>query len=397
MKQKFNKNTFYLYKFLSDCLPIYAFYTILFLNSGLSIAEISLLLALWSIFSIIADIPSGMLADRWNRRNMLVLSLLFKGICFVVWFFSYSFFMFTFGFVFWAISGAFASGTEEGLVYDNLKSDHCEEDFTKVYGRALFFTNLGAIIGIASAGVMANFINLEVIALISAAICFINMFFALQIRERNYYSDSLDLDNSSIFQTFIEAGKFIRGSGIVIISLTSLVLLANIGGYLDEFDALIINDWELNYIWVSVILTIRLGFVAVGDLLAPLVQKKLTSIKQIFQLNLLGGIILIVFSTFWYPYFLLLFGLAFMIMTISEILLINIIQQQIKEEGRATVMSFYGIGQNFVMIGFTLLFAVLAGIFTLQHIYIIISGYCLVGSAFFWLISKSRSRLAKGD
>jgi len=107
--------------------------------------------------------------------------------------------MFALGFVFWAISGAFTSGTEEGLIYDNLKSDGCEESFAKVYGKAQFYANVGIIVGIVSAGVIASFISIEAIALISAAICFANVIFALQIRERNFYSEQLDKDSTVFF------------------------------------------------------------------------------------------------------------------------------------------------------------------------------------------------------
>jgi len=119
----FNDKTLYIYKFISSCMPIYAFYTILFIERGQSVTDIAILIALWSAFAIVFEIPAGVLADRWNRRNMLAIAAVLKGLCFVVWFFSYTFFMFALGFIFWAVAGAFTSGTEEGLIYDNLKSD----------------------------------------------------------------------------------------------------------------------------------------------------------------------------------------------------------------------------------------------------------------------------------
>lgn len=73
-----------------------------------------------------------------------------------------------------------------------------------------------------------------------------------------------------------------------------------------------------------------------------------------------------------------------MIMAISEILLVDALQNKIKEEGRATVMSFYGMGQNVVMICFSLVYALLAGIFTLQQVYIIISVYGILGGVSFY-------------
>jgi len=178
----FNVKVLYIYKFISQCLPIYAFYTILFIERGRSVTDIAVLIALWSAFTIVFEIPSGILADRWNRRNMLAIAAVLQGLCFIIWFFSHTFLMFAIGFVFWAIAGAFTSGTEEGLIYDNLKSDGCEESFAKVYGKAQFYANAGTIAGIASAGIIVGFISVETIALISAAICFANVIFALKIK-----------------------------------------------------------------------------------------------------------------------------------------------------------------------------------------------------------------------
>jgi hypothetical protein len=166
------------------------------------------------------------------------------------------------------------------------------------------------------------------------------------------------------------------------------VFFASIGSYLDEFDALIINDLQLSNVWVSVILTVRFAFIALGDLLAPKVQRIVSSIKQIFLLNGLACTFLTIFAVIWNQYAILVFGLSFMIMAITEILLVNAMQNEIKEEGRATVMSFYSVGQNVAMICFSLLYALLARIFTLQQVYIIVSIYGIVGGLNFYLLSK---------
>ena len=387
----FHVKTLYIYKFISQCMPIYAFYTILFLERGKSVTDIAILIALWSVFTIVFEVPAGVLADRWNRRNMLAIAAVLQGVCFIIWFFSHTFLLFAIGFAVWALSGAFTSGTEEGLIYDNLKSDGCEENFTKVYGRAQFYANIGALVGIVSAGILASFIPIEVIALLSAGICFLNVTFALQIREKNFYSERTSGETTGFFETFKEASGFIRGNALALVSMLFLVLFASLGNYLDEFDAIIINDFGLSNIWVSVILTVRFAFVALGDILAPMVQKKISSVRQIFLLNSLACALLTVFALIWNQFAILIFGLAFLLMAVTEILLVNALQNEIEEEGRATVMSFYSIGQNIAMICLTLIFALLAGIFTLQQVYIIISIYGVIGGLSFYLFTPAAS------
>lgn len=389
----FNDKALYAYKFVGQCLPIYAFYAILFLDRGNTVSDVAVLIALWSVFNILFDIPAGILADKWNRRNMLAIAAVLQGVCYVVWFFSHSFFMFAFGFFFWGVAGAFTSGTEEGLIYDNLKKDGREGSFTKVYGRAQFFATVGVLVGIGSAGLISIFISIEAIALISAIICFINVIFALQIRECNLYAQSKDEASLGAVETLKKSVAFIKGSGVALAVILFLVLFG-IGAYMDEFDPMVANDWDVSVLWVSGIMFMRFAFVAVGDILAPIVEKKIKSVRQIFLLNALACILLLVFTFIWNWHAILIFGIAFMTFAITQILLVNTLQNAITEEGRATVMSFFGVGQNIAMICLSLIFAGLARVFTLQQVYSLIAIYGIVGGLVFALLFvKSRSKI----
>ena len=143
--------------------------------------------------------------------------------------------------------------------------------------------------------------------------------------------------------------------------------------------------------WITVIFVVRFAFVALGDVLAPIVQKRGSSIKQIFLLSGLAFIFLATFAAIWNQFALPIFGVSVMILTIAQILLMNALQSEIKEEGRATVTSFIGVGQNLVMICFSLVFALLAGIFALHQVYIIIAIYGVIGSVGFCLLYKAKN------
>lgn len=387
----FNEKILYIYKFIGQCMPIYAFYAILFMERGRSVTDVAMLVALWSAFAIVFEMPAGVLADRWNRRNMLAIGAALQGLCFIIWFFAHSFFMFALGFIFWALAGAFTSGTEESLIYDNLKSDGRTEDFTKVYGKAQFYANIGTIAGILPAGFLALWLGIDVLALISAAICFANIFFALQIREKNHYGGKEGTQQEGALATFKKARVFIKGSGIATTAVLFMVVFINISGYLDEFDALIIHDFGLNHLWVTAIFVIRFGFTALGDILAPILQKRVVSLKPIFILGGVSYIVLAAFAALWHPFALPIFGLGMMVMAIGEILLMSVLQNEIKEAGRATVTSFVSVGQNIGMICFSVVFALLTGIFTLQQVYLMIAVYGVVGGLGFYLVSKIRA------
>ncbi|MEV0334769.1 MFS transporter [Nocardia sp. NPDC050717] len=123
-----------LFKGTRDLLPIYALYGVLFADHGLNTAQISLLLALWSVTAFVLEVPSGAWADTVSRRALLILSCLLQVACFVVWMLAPSFAGFGIGFVLWGIAGALASGTFEALIYDDLVARGEPSAYARIMG-----------------------------------------------------------------------------------------------------------------------------------------------------------------------------------------------------------------------------------------------------------------------
>ncbi len=399
VEEGFREKGFYVYKFLSDCLPIYALYTILFREKGLSVTEISLLLSFWSLTELLLELPSGILADRWNRRHMLCVATALKAACYVVWCLFDTFSMFGLGFLFWGVAGAFTSGTEEGLVYDNLRSENREGEFAKIYGKGRFYATLGILTAIVSSGALANVMGVGAISMLSAALCAVNLVFACRLREKNYYSERVRKEKIGYLRTFREAVKLCVRNVNILVGMVFLVFVVSVTSYLDEFDALIIDDFKLGYVWVSVILTVRFVSVATGDRIASASGNRLKSGNMGFALAVLGGLSLLAFSLAWNPYAVLALGVGCMVMAIVEVVQVDVIQSEIKEEGRTTVMSLYSIAQNAVMIVFSLVYALLSGVFSLRMVYVIISIWAVAGAVvvFFWsVLLKSKTKIHKG-
>jgi MFS family permease len=123
--------------FLADSLPIYPLYALLFLDTGLSVAQVSLLFAIWSAVGFVAEIPTGALADRFSRRGALAVSGLAQAVGFGVWIALPGFAGFAAGFVLWGLGGTLASGAFEALLYDGLADVDAEQHYALVSGRAV--------------------------------------------------------------------------------------------------------------------------------------------------------------------------------------------------------------------------------------------------------------------
>jgi len=144
-------NILSVYKFFDDFIVVYPLYAVMFANSGLTVAEISVLFFAWSFTTFVLEIPSGVLADKFDRKTILVLSQLLRIVGYSVWLFFPTFWGYLVGFVLWGIKSAFTSGTFEAYLYDSLKSHGSESQFAKFFGRikslsflAIFFSAICA-------------------------------------------------------------------------------------------------------------------------------------------------------------------------------------------------------------------------------------------------------------
>jgi hypothetical protein len=95
-------------------------YALLFAQSGLSTAQITSLLIIWSVVPVVLEVPSGAVADLIPRRILLVGAALIRGIGFGLWVAAPGYLSFAIGFVLWGGGSALESGTYESYVYDHM-------------------------------------------------------------------------------------------------------------------------------------------------------------------------------------------------------------------------------------------------------------------------------------
>jgi MFS family permease len=119
---------------LSELVPYYPLYALLFLDTGLSAAQVSGLFAVWSVTAVVTEVPAGVLADRWSRRGAVVLAGVLQAAAFVVWTAVPAYGAFLAGFVIWGVAGALVSGAGEALVHDGLAAVGAADAYGRVNG-----------------------------------------------------------------------------------------------------------------------------------------------------------------------------------------------------------------------------------------------------------------------
>lgn len=98
---------------------------------GYSLVDIGIAETVFHITSLIFEIPSGVLADVFGRKKMLIVSSIMRMIGNIIMILSDNLFTVCLSIAFHALSYNFSSGTGDALAYDSLKAANAESSFER--------------------------------------------------------------------------------------------------------------------------------------------------------------------------------------------------------------------------------------------------------------------------
>lgn len=130
----------------------YPVFTILFLDFGLSIEQFALLNTVWAITIVLAEVPSGALADLFGRKYLLVATSLLMVVEMAVLAFvplgnsTLIFWAFLINRVLSGLAEAMASGADEAIAYDTLVTNGDAKDWPKVLSLQMRLRSITSIV-----------------------------------------------------------------------------------------------------------------------------------------------------------------------------------------------------------------------------------------------------------
>jgi MFS family permease len=129
----------------------------LFMRSiGFSDALIGLFIAIYSVVMILTEIPAGVLADRWSRKGVLMISSVMLSLSALAGGMSHGLGLFLVSACLWGVFFAMYSGANDAIVYDLLAEDgHDSNLFEKAFGRVRTIDSLALVIGSLGGGTVA--------------------------------------------------------------------------------------------------------------------------------------------------------------------------------------------------------------------------------------------------
>ena len=175
-----------------------------FQEHGLSLTEVMILQAIYSLSVALFEIPSGYIADLFGRKQTIALSTVFSFAGYLVFSFYGGFYAFAIAQILVGIGGSLMSGSDSALIYDTLLETESKSSYTKIEGRNYAIGNFSE----ALAGVLGGFLAVSSIYLpiyVQTTILFFSIPIALTLLEPTMHEEN-KLDRS--FKAIMGVVKF---------------------------------------------------------------------------------------------------------------------------------------------------------------------------------------------
>jgi len=151
-------------------------------SNGLTMKDIMVLQAVYSVAIVILEVPSGYLADVIGRKKTLLIGAVFGTIGFTTYSLSFGFAGFLIAEIILGIGQSCISGADSAMLYDSLLEKGKEGQYTRFEGRVTSIGNVAEAVAGILGGLLAG-ITLRVPYIAQSFVAFIALPAALTLRE----------------------------------------------------------------------------------------------------------------------------------------------------------------------------------------------------------------------
>ncbi len=329
-----------IYRFFDELIFIYPMYLFMMQDYGLNFFQISLLLSVWSMTTLVLEYPSGVIADKFCRKNILCFAQSMRCFGLFLWLLYPSFHGFLIGFIFWGISSAFNSGTFEALLYEHLDDHNQVHEFTRYSGYmnaigliGTFLAAMGATFTVTLGYSFALLVSIAALLISSSAIYFVPSKFSIEARNEQASLGFLliPVESTNVFRL------------LLFISAT-LALMKT----LEEYMPMLGENIGINHHQIGYFIAVLSGTQAMASSIAH--RFKNLSIYRLYSMMFTNSLILITATLTLHSSSIYLLLVFFFIFKIFEIVIEGKIQKQIPNSMRATMGSIKNLLSEVVTI-----------------------------------------------
>ncbi len=349
----------------------------------MSPSQISVLIAIWSITQLILEIPTGIIADKFSRRNVLIAALLFVALGFTFWL-KGSFLFYAIGMVFWGVKNALTSGTFDAFVYDELKTQNQHEHYETINGR----TESAFWVGVACAAVLSTWvasINFNFVIVSSIITSFLGIAVLLTIQSVRPVKE---LGERHYFVVLKEAVKEVLHNTTLLEIVLFMCLVFSIYSAADEWWALLYQSFGIPLPLIGVFIAVGYGLFAIAGYSLHLF-KRVKNGEYVFLI--LSSILFIIAGIGKSIPFILLVFLGIFIFKIADFKFNAKFQHAIASNQRATISSLKSLLFEFIYMLGVLFFGFTSSKLGMHSILYFMGGIMIFWIIFFKLQARFRN------
>lgn len=182
----------------------YAIEKLFMMSIGFDTALIGVMVVCMSIVMLAVEIPSGIMADRWSRKGVIIIGSIALALSAIAGGFSYAIPMYIFSTILWGVYSAMYSGTYEAIIYDTiLESESSSNKYERYLGYFKIFEGISFVIGALIGGVIASYLGLRETYFISIPFILGAILFVLAFKEpRLHRAEATEPVLKHVKQTF---------------------------------------------------------------------------------------------------------------------------------------------------------------------------------------------------
>jgi len=263
----------YASRFFQSLIPAYVIERLFWESRGITIQQVVYTEILYAVTILLLEVPTGVLADRFGRKKLIVLAALLGCLEFLILLYAQTFWHFAFVVVLAGIATAASSGAVNALLYDSLRQHDQEESFERKLGRLNAIDFGAAVLAALSGGWLAGRYDLELNYWLSLAGAAVGFCFALLLVEPPA-SAAAPHETIPLRRYVSESVRFFRTRGDVRLVLAAAMLIGAATDFVDEFWQLYLDRFDVPLAWFGPYSAALLALRMPGSLLADGLRRR---------------------------------------------------------------------------------------------------------------------------
>ncbi len=331
---------------------------------GMSLIQVGLLESIFHIASLLFEVPSGTLADRFAYKTVLIMGRIMAIISGLLFLSGSGFWWFALAFIIQAFSYNLNSGTNEALIFETLKSAHLEKSYLKITANLNAIYELADMLGLIIAGFFVHW-HFALTYVIYILTSFLAIIAILRMQEPQDTHPASNNEPTTSFADIVSTSwRFLNTHHLIAALMLFLACYQAIGTTYFFYFQTLMTHYHFSGWQISTVIVLASIFNILGAKFSPNLEKYwskqaiITSLVILMDIGLLATL---------YTNIVVLTGcfiLINLVTAIVEPIFNDFLQQQLPSNARATLLSVMSMIFSLVMIG---LFPVVGVLITWLH------------------------------